>query len=53
MELTKSPRSVSSQEYNGWYPEVMFLTIEFFNSTVSAALIPNTSVFETFDTPFF
>ena len=31
----------------GWYPELVFLTVVFFNSTVSAVLIPNTSVFDT------
>ena len=29
------------------YPELVFLSVVIFNSTVSAVLIPNTSVFET------
>ena len=33
--------------YCGWYPELVFLTEMFYNSTVSAELIPNTSIFDT------
>ena len=31
----------------GWYPELVFLSVLFSNSTISAVLIPNTSVFDT------
>ena len=31
----------------GWYPELVFLSAVISNSTVSAVLITNTSVFET------
>ena len=30
---------------NGWYPEVVFLTVVLFNSSVTAVLFPNAIVF--------
>ena len=39
------------QRDSGWYPELVFLSVVISNSTVSAVLIPNTSVFETRFTP--
>ena len=32
--------------HTGWYPELVFLSVVFSNSTTSAVLIPNTSVFD-------
>ena len=31
--------------FSGWNPELVFLTVVFFNSTVSAVLISDTSIF--------
>ena len=37
---------VLMRQKNGWYPEVVLLTVVFFNSSFTALLFQNTTVFE-------